>query len=475
MTDIQSRERAWRLGQKREVTVYRLITRGTIEEKIYQRQIFKLLLSNRILDNAKQKAMFSQTHMKELFELNDGFSKGGHDRHGYAVGGESLPVGGEVALKADTKTVDATAKEAVQDNLAPEDTSQDHQAQQAGFAPGGQFQQFGEHGLLDVEDYVEPAPLSAEQLQSLESAEEPGADGSTSRDRRLLQALFAGDAITSVYDHHYFDPTTHKAPASLPKAAERVSVRQEATSAVNRALNELQSSATVYRVSTSTAAVSAAAPASAQASGSSNSRNSSYGDFNQITIVDSVELAQSGEPLGASSRPKFGASSASFGGTSSAAFLAGLSDGSPAIGAYYGSSNSSCEVTGFGRASSSLRVSVSVLDNPYVPSMTNMPQNAPMRVQSQSSVSTPSISASVRASASASTSGGASSSQAKLSVKQDIQSRLAALFSRADRPLSTSFVLSRFKDLGDQYAPLFRELLRGVATHNNGMWNKKSE
>ena len=43
-TDVQARERAWRLGQKREVTIYRLITRGTIEEKIYQRQIFKLLL-----------------------------------------------------------------------------------------------------------------------------------------------------------------------------------------------------------------------------------------------------------------------------------------------------------------------------------------------------------------------------------------------------------------------------------------------
>lgn len=55
MTDLQSRERAWRLGQKREVVIYRLITKGTIEEKIYQRQIFKLLLSNRILDNPRQK------------------------------------------------------------------------------------------------------------------------------------------------------------------------------------------------------------------------------------------------------------------------------------------------------------------------------------------------------------------------------------------------------------------------------------
>jgi len=36
-TDMQARERAWRIGQKRQVTIYRLLTTGTIEEKIYHR------------------------------------------------------------------------------------------------------------------------------------------------------------------------------------------------------------------------------------------------------------------------------------------------------------------------------------------------------------------------------------------------------------------------------------------------------
>ena len=36
-TDTQARERAWRIGQKKPVTIYRLITTGTIEEKIYHR------------------------------------------------------------------------------------------------------------------------------------------------------------------------------------------------------------------------------------------------------------------------------------------------------------------------------------------------------------------------------------------------------------------------------------------------------
>ena len=39
-TDIQARERAWRLGQTRPVTIYRLVVAGAIEEKIYHRQVF---------------------------------------------------------------------------------------------------------------------------------------------------------------------------------------------------------------------------------------------------------------------------------------------------------------------------------------------------------------------------------------------------------------------------------------------------
>jgi len=48
-TDMQARERAWRIGQKREVTVYRLITSGTIEEKVYHRQIYKQFLTEKVM------------------------------------------------------------------------------------------------------------------------------------------------------------------------------------------------------------------------------------------------------------------------------------------------------------------------------------------------------------------------------------------------------------------------------------------
>ncbi|CAN0886023.1 Protein CHROMATIN REMODELING 8 [Linum grandiflorum] len=69
--DMQARERAWRVGQKRDVTVYRLITRGTIEEKVYHRQIYKHFLTNKILKNPQQRRFFKARDMKDLFILSD--------------------------------------------------------------------------------------------------------------------------------------------------------------------------------------------------------------------------------------------------------------------------------------------------------------------------------------------------------------------------------------------------------------------
>jgi len=70
-TDIQARERAWRLGQKREVEIYRLMTAGTIEEKIYHRQVFKQILTNKVLKDPKQRQTFHLRELHDLFTLGD--------------------------------------------------------------------------------------------------------------------------------------------------------------------------------------------------------------------------------------------------------------------------------------------------------------------------------------------------------------------------------------------------------------------
>lgn len=68
-TDAQARERAWRFGQEKQVTVYRFITAGTIEEKMYQRQIFKTALTNKVLHDPRQRRLFSQKDLHDLLTL----------------------------------------------------------------------------------------------------------------------------------------------------------------------------------------------------------------------------------------------------------------------------------------------------------------------------------------------------------------------------------------------------------------------
>lgn len=70
-TDAQARERAYRFGQKNAVTIYRLITAGTIEEKIYHRQIFKTAMSNQVLQDPKQRRLFTRKDLKDLFTLKE--------------------------------------------------------------------------------------------------------------------------------------------------------------------------------------------------------------------------------------------------------------------------------------------------------------------------------------------------------------------------------------------------------------------
>lgn len=49
--------------------MYRLLTAGTIEEKIYHRQIFKQFLTNRVLKDPKQRRFFKSNDLYELFTL----------------------------------------------------------------------------------------------------------------------------------------------------------------------------------------------------------------------------------------------------------------------------------------------------------------------------------------------------------------------------------------------------------------------
>lgn len=58
-TDAQARERAWRVGQRREVCVYRLITIGTVEEFIFKRQLAKMYVTDKVLRDPEYQRFFT--------------------------------------------------------------------------------------------------------------------------------------------------------------------------------------------------------------------------------------------------------------------------------------------------------------------------------------------------------------------------------------------------------------------------------
>ncbi|XP_072243275.1 DNA excision repair protein ERCC-6-like [Leuresthes tenuis] len=71
-TDAQAVDRAYRIGQTENVVIYRLITCGTVEEKIYRRQVFKdSLIRQNTGDKKNPFRYFSRQELKELFTLED--------------------------------------------------------------------------------------------------------------------------------------------------------------------------------------------------------------------------------------------------------------------------------------------------------------------------------------------------------------------------------------------------------------------
>ena len=72
MKDLQAMDRAHRIGQKKVVNVYRLITRNTVEEKILGLQKFKLKTANSVItrDNSSLSSMATD-QLLDLFSLDE--------------------------------------------------------------------------------------------------------------------------------------------------------------------------------------------------------------------------------------------------------------------------------------------------------------------------------------------------------------------------------------------------------------------
>jgi DNA repair and recombination protein RAD54B len=69
-TDLQAMARIHRDGQTREVRIYRLLTAGALDEKIYQRQLTKQGLADNVMDQKSSTGSFSRDELRDLFRLD---------------------------------------------------------------------------------------------------------------------------------------------------------------------------------------------------------------------------------------------------------------------------------------------------------------------------------------------------------------------------------------------------------------------
>ena len=115
-TDAQAMARVHRDGQKRPVAIYRLILKGAMDEKIFQRQRMKMGLADAVMDGKKNAQGFSREELRDLFKLEEGKGCRTHELLSCTCGGE----GGIVGKEAEGCGV----KDDHEENTADEDDTQ---------------------------------------------------------------------------------------------------------------------------------------------------------------------------------------------------------------------------------------------------------------------------------------------------------------------------------------------------------------
>ena len=208
-TDVQARERAWRLGQKREVMIYRLMTAGTIEEKIYHRQLFKQFLINKILRDPKQRQTFQ---MKDLHDL---FTLGGAN--------ESATETGELFKGTEVQFNEGDA------SLEPEPVNH------AGTTNGSADMPQGNASNTTLPEIKGVSRLENFQ-PSEEEAQKTAAPENTNSEARVMESIFARSGVHAALEHDQIvngKKTVTADPAIIEKEAKRVAA--EAAKELKRA------------------------------------------------------------------------------------------------------------------------------------------------------------------------------------------------------------------------------------------------
>ena len=113
-TDVQAMARIHRDGQKRHCRIYRFLLKGSLEEKIWQRQVTKIGLADSVMDHKDNVAQFSRDELRDLFRLDEESTCQTHDLLGCSCGGWGTPTSSTTTTSSGG---DETADEFDSDNL----------------------------------------------------------------------------------------------------------------------------------------------------------------------------------------------------------------------------------------------------------------------------------------------------------------------------------------------------------------------
>ncbi|KAK6360550.1 hypothetical protein TWF730_006690 [Orbilia blumenaviensis] len=195
--DMQARERSWRLGQKHEVRIYRLLSRGTIEEKIYQRQLYKQFLTKKILEDPEQRRVFRMDDMQDLFTL-------GSVEHGTETG--SLFEGVERTL------------------MAKKQISEDEQSEEVQKIAGvHKLENFigGASNMLSGSMTGEPSKEGAKATESLSKAGKKRKRNEADKNDHLLESILAKAGVHSIVEHDAIMTTSKSSSDIIEREANR--------------------------------------------------------------------------------------------------------------------------------------------------------------------------------------------------------------------------------------------------------------
>ncbi|KAK4985086.1 helicase [Elasticomyces elasticus] len=109
-TDLQAMARIHRDGQKKECHIYRMLTKGALDEKIFQRQTTKQGLADSVMDNKGSSSSFTSKELRDLFTLDEREACQTHELLACPCNGQGTGVEDAISIPDDVDNADDEAR-----------------------------------------------------------------------------------------------------------------------------------------------------------------------------------------------------------------------------------------------------------------------------------------------------------------------------------------------------------------------------